>query len=118
MLKLFCFALILLQCPVKIDGKTTLNVVASTSTLSLPVSDQIVIQFKKVIQRKYRFRRPRNIYDDITPDCNPAPVNSSHQIKHSSIYVTRLLLFLFYGTLGSALPYIPLYYRYLGIPGK
>lgn len=37
-------------------------------------------------------------------------------IKHSSIYLVSFLQFLFYCTLGSAMPYIPLYYRYLGIP--
>ena len=39
-------------------------------------------------------------------------------IPHSSLAKVNVLMLLFYSTLGAAMPFIPLWYRKLGIPGE
>eukprot|EP01041_Mallomonas_annulata_P002709 gene2709-5331_t len=46
---------------------------------------------------------------------SPTPMTTESS-AHSSVLMVRVLFFLFYCTLGSAMPYIPLFYRRLGIP--
>lgn len=38
--------------------------------------------------------------------------------KASTLWTVKLLFLLFYGSLGSVMPYLPVYYHSLGLPGK
>lgn len=35
-----------------------------------------------------------------------------------SLWTIKILFLLFYGSLGSVMPYLPVYYDYLGLPGR
>ena len=44
--------------------------------------------------------------------------NTSERDDSSSLLTINSMMFLFYATLGSALPYLPVYYRSIGITGQ
>lgn len=46
-------------------------------------------------------------------------VASAEQAQHlRNLWLVKTLFFLFYGSLGSLMPYLPVYYHSLGIPGN
>lgn len=40
------------------------------------------------------------------------------RLTSANLWIVKLLFFLFYGSLGSVMPYLPVYYHSLGIPGS
>jgi hypothetical protein len=45
-------------------------------------------------------------------------VAEEQRAKASTLWTVKLLFLLFYGSLGSVMPYLPVYYHSLGLPGK
>ena len=46
-----------------------------------------------------------------------AALAEEQQAKASTLWTVKLLFLLFYGSLGSVMPYLPVYYHSLGLPG-
>ena len=44
-------------------------------------------------------------------------VAEEQRAKASTLWTVKLLFLLFYGSLGSVMPYLPVYYHALGLPG-
>ena len=110
-------AFLLCCCVFRCKVHGDLSIVSSTTLSPNPSQEKLSQYIKNVLLRKRLKPLP-----DITPTYDIVPSipkikSINTQEKHSSVIMIRLLLFLFYATLGSALPYIPLYYRYLGISG-
>lgn len=46
-----------------------------------------------------------------------AAAEEERRVKTSTLWTVKLLFLLFYGSLGSVMPYLPVYYHSLGLPG-
>lgn len=43
---------------------------------------------------------------------------AQRQSNQANLFIAKLLMLLFYGSLGSVMPYLPVYYHSLGLPGE
>mmetsp|Transcript_18947 Transcript_18947/g.19065 ORF Transcript_18947/g.19065 Transcript_18947/m.19065 type:complete len:477 (+) Transcript_18947:165-1595(+) len=124
---LFIFYTVVTLC-IAATPSSSINPIILLSAVSLkpPVAEHynVAIEIRKNVGKQQIVRNPpvqivRNspVQRTNIDTLRAEPSLQKRKAKaHSSVIMVRGLLFLFYCTLGSAMPFIPLYYRQLGIP--